>query len=93
LDEIERLFIIRIRNPDARAIVRGRLGSMGAVAVTPNIWELAKSSSDDPDAQADWWDEELKLLEDTIDRRTDVIYMWVCVGGSMIRSSIGEGGE
>jgi hypothetical protein len=61
--------------------------------VTPNIWELPKTASDDPDAEADWWDEELKLLEETIDPRTDVIYMWACTSGTMIRSAIGEGGE
>jgi hypothetical protein len=94
MDEIERLFILRIKDPDARAIIRGRIGSIGgAAAVTPNIWELAKSHSDDPDATAEWWDEELKRFEETIDPRTDVIYMWVCTGGSMIRVSIGEGGE
>jgi len=64
---------------------------MGAVAVTDNIWELPESPSDDPDMEAQWWDEELQWFEDTIDRRTDVIYMWVCSGGSMIRSAIGGG--
>jgi len=95
LDEIERLFIIRIKDRDARAIVRGRLANMAAVAVTPNVWELPKTAAepDDPDADAAWWDEELRRLEDAIDPRTDAIYMWVCTSGSMVRWAIGQGGE
>jgi hypothetical protein len=84
------LIILRIRDPETRAIVRGRLADMGnSTAVTENIWELARDEGDDPALEAQWWEEQLQWFEETIDRRTDVIYVWTAEGGLMYRSSIG----
>jgi len=91
LGEIGLLFVIRIRDPQTRALVRGRLANNGATAVTDNIWELPPNKSDDPDLHAQYWDEEMRWFEDTIDVRTDVIYIWSVVEGAMVRSAIGGG--
>lgn len=81
------------KDPDARAIVRARVGSMGRSPLRPTCGNCPSPQPTIPTRKRNGWDEELKLLEDTIDRRTDLIYMWVCIGGSMIRWAIGEGGE
>ena len=91
VSEIGLLFVIRIRDPDTRALVRGRLANNGATAVTDNIWELPPLKGDDCDLEAQYWDEEMSWFEETIDPRTDVIFIWSVVDGAMIRSAIGGG--
>ena len=91
MDEVERLFVIRIRDPLTRGRVRGRLGDMGANAVTDNIWELPKQQVDDPADDAQWWDEQLGWFENVIDKRTDVIYIWTSTGAGMVRTVVGGG--
>jgi hypothetical protein len=91
LDEIGTFFVIRIRDPDARALVRGRLANNGGTAATDNIWEMPPTKSDDPDLHAQYWDEEMRWFEEAIDPRADVIYIWSVVGGAMVRSAIGAG--
>ena len=91
MGEVGLLFVIRIRDPDTRALVRGRLANNGATAVTDNIWEMPPAKSDDPDLHAQYWDEEMRWFEEAIDTRTDVIYIWSVVDGGMVRSAIGGG--
>jgi hypothetical protein len=89
--EIERLFVIRIRDPETRGLVRGRLANSGATTVTDNIWEIAASKEDDAEMYAQYWEKEMRWFEETIDPRTDVIYIWSVVDGAMMRSAIGGG--
>lgn len=90
MGEVKMLFVLRIRDPDTRSSVRGRLANNAFSAVTDNIWELADvGESEDPEMHARYWEEELRWFEDTIDPRTDVIYIWTAADGSLIRSSIG----
>ena len=90
MGEVGLLFVIRIRDPDTRALVRGRLANNGAMAGTDNIWEKPPAKSDDPDLHAQYWDEEMRWFEETINPRTDVIYIWSVVDGAMVRSAIGR---
>jgi hypothetical protein len=50
---------------------------------------MPHSSEEDPQRRAQYWAEELEWLQDAIDRRTDVIYVWSVVDGTMVRSAIG----
>jgi hypothetical protein len=91
--EVTQLAVLRIRDPSIRAAVRGRLANNGFVSVTSNIWESSASSSGDPDVDAEYWEQELRWFEETIDSQTDVIYFWAVIEGSMVRSTIGSGGS
>lgn len=92
MEDAELLFLLRIRDPETRSLVRRHLGEFGAVAVTDNIWELPKSAADTGESRADWWDEELCWLENALDSRTDVIYVWSVQNGALVRSTLGGGG-
>src|SRR5689334_2704554 len=65
LGEVGLLFVIRIRDPDTRALVHGRLANNGATALTNNIWEMPPAKSDDLDLHAQYWDEEMRWFDET----------------------------
>jgi len=80
------LVIFKVKDPDARDRLRGRIADMGSSErVANNVWELAGFDED----EQSWWDEELKRWEEIIDPRTDVIYLWYPVDGRLVRSTIG----
>jgi hypothetical protein len=92
MDEIERLIILRIRDPETREMVRGRLVNTSAHRVTANVWEMPvqrHETGEDAEDDAQWWDDLRRWFEEVIDPRTDAIYLWTWTADGIIRSTIG----
>lgn len=80
------IVLLRVRDPDRKALVIDRLTDVGADRVTQIAFELSIADWDDG-----LWDDELQWFSDLLELTRDSLIVWQFSAGSFVRFTIGEG--